>query len=287
MLNSFYLSHEQYQALPSPESGTKLAVIASVNDNLLPSFSEVNRLERLIPGLYTMALPYGGHAAAMDPRCNLAAFLRALNNVKESLTNGWPPKASEGVLRRRAACRKRFSSRAPQARDSFPRQEMRAILDYVEASTREFLPLFIGEENLREYDPERPVLFVGNHSLMKWLDAAHPVKRISTSRGVLIRALAHPYLFTSGTMNFPMVASADIESLKKFGVTAISPSSLVQNLSLGKWSMMFPGGATEALKDPRGRKCELFWPQEPEFVRSCAFFGAQIIPLSSVGVEDS
>jgi len=32
---------------------------------------------------------------------------------------------------------------------------------------------------------------------------------------------------------------------------------------------------------------QLFWPEEPEFVRVAARFGATIIPIGAVGVEDS
>eukprot|EP00178_Gracilaria_changii_P002662 TRINITY_DN13970_c0_g1_i1.p1 TRINITY_DN13970_c0_g1~~TRINITY_DN13970_c0_g1_i1.p1 ORF type:complete len:985 (-),score=127.88 TRINITY_DN13970_c0_g1_i1:696-3650(-) len=286
LLNSFYLAREEYKSLCESRSGIKMAVIASMNDNLLPSFSELKRLERLIPGIHTMALPYGGHAAAMDPRFNLAAFLRAFNANKRVSTRS-QVNSSQNVLRRRAAFRRRFASRGVQRSAKFSRQELRIALDYVQTSTREFSPVFIGEENIPEYDVNRPVLFVSNHTLMGWLDTSHPVTRVLQSRGVLIRALAHPYLLAGATQSFPMVPSVDVQTLKKFGVTTLTPNSLVQNLSEGNWMLLFPGGAREALKDPRNSKYELFWPQDPEFVRSCAMFGAQIVPLSSVGTEDS
>ncbi|CAN8064613.1 unnamed protein product [Agarophyton chilense] len=286
LLKDFNLTNKQYRILSNPGNGTKMAVIAAMNDNLLPSFSELKRLERRIPGIYTMVLPYGGHAAGMDARFNLAAFLGAFNVDKSSQKRS-PSKATEQVLRRREAFRKRFLSRGSEQKLKLSRQDLRFAREYVQTSVREFSPVFIGEENIPEYDPKRPVLFVGNHTLLGWLDTAHPVYRVLQSRGVLIRALAHPILLQQSSQSFPMMPKMDSEQLKKLGVTQIGPNSLVEQLCHGNWMLMFPGGATEALKDPRGRKYELFWPRDPEFVRSCALFGAQIVPLSTVGTEDS
>lgn len=37
----------------------------------------------------------------------------------------------------------------------------------------------------------------------------------------------------------------------------------------------------------KGEKYQLFWPEESEFVRMAAKFGATIVPLAGVGLEDS
>ncbi len=36
----------------------------------------------------------------------------------------------------------------------------------------------------------------------------------------------------------------------------------------------------------RGEEYKLFWPQQPEFVRMAARFGATIVPFGGVGLDD-
>lgn len=43
---------------------------------------------------------------------------------------------------------------------------------------------------------------------------------------------------------------------------------------------------TTANEGQGGRPHQLFWPEGPEFVRTAARFGATIVPLSAVGVDD-
>merc|ERR1711871_1150045 len=45
-------------------------------------------------------------------------------------------------------------------------------------------------------------------------------------------------------------------------------------------------GAREACKG-RGEEYQLFWPQDGEFVRMAAKFGATIVPFSAIGADES
>ena len=53
------------------------AVLACVNDLLLPSASEAARLEAAIPGMKRCLLPHGGHTPLQDYRVHLTALLAA------------------------------------------------------------------------------------------------------------------------------------------------------------------------------------------------------------------
>lgn len=286
VLDNFYMSADEYKSLTGAGGAQKIAVIATVNDNLIPSLSELNRLERLIPGLYGMVLPFGGHTPTFDRRFNLAAYLHTFNVDHERKTNddGAAFKASEGVLKRREALRKKFASKNGTVKLS--EQKIRRLSEYLKKSLADNSPVFVGEENISALDSERPVLFVSNHSLLGWLDGMHPVLRLLRRRGVLVHALAHPQLFRSAQVSFPNTPNVDVQDFEQYGIFKVSRTALVEQLANGKWVLLFPGGAKEALKDPRGQKYALNWPSDPEFVRSCALFGAQIVPLSTVGTED-
>lgn len=283
LLDKFYIPPDQYKSLTGTGGPQKIAVIATVNDNLIPSLSELNRLERLIPGLYGMVLPFGGHTPTFDGRFKLAAYLHTFN-VHNNSNNGEARKPSEKVLKRRAALRKKFATNESAVKLS--QQQIRRVSDFLKKSLTDNSPVFIGEENISSLDTERPVLFVSNHSLLGWLDGMHPVLRLLRTRGTLVRALAHPQLFKSAQISFPNAPRVDVQELGQFGVCKVSPNALVEQLANGNWTLLFPGGAKEALKDPRGQKYAVDWPSDPEFVRSCALFGAQIVPLSTVGTED-
>jgi hypothetical protein len=57
-------------------------------------------------------------------------------------------------------------------------------------------------------------------------------------------------------------------------------------LQRGEAVLVYPGGVREGFKR-RGEKYKLFWPQRAEFVRMAAKFGATVVPIASVGVEDA
>ncbi|XP_028083558.1 acyltransferase-like protein At1g54570, chloroplastic [Camellia sinensis] len=49
--------------------------------------------------------------------------------------------------------------------------------------------------------------------------------------------------------------------------------------------LLYPGGMREALHR-KGEEYKLFWPQQSEFIRMAARFGAKIIPFGAVGEDD-
>lgn len=286
LLKSFHMSHEQYKSLSEENGPRKVALIATLNDNMLPSFSELQKLERLIPGLYSMLLPYGGHAPSFDVRFSLSAFLRTFH-VTQPAEETKVKQASDKISRRRDSLRKRYASRGEKTLFVSSIRESAQFTEAWESSRKQFSPVFIGEDNVPEYDAAKPVLFVGNHALLGWLDAINPVGRLLTTRGVLVRSMAHPVLFKQGRILIPGGPRINSKELSRHGVVKLSPSSLLEQFAQGNWTLLFPGGAGEALKDPRGEKYKLAWPSSPEFIRACALFGVQIVPISSVGVEDS
>lgn len=50
------------------------------------------------------------------------------------------------------------------------------------------------------------------------------------------------------------------------------------------WALLFPGGMREAHKR-KNEQYEVIWPDEQEFIRTAAKFGATIVPFACVGPE--
>lgn len=75
--------------------------------------------------------------------------------------------------------------------------------------------------------------------------------------------------------------------MKRFGVMSISPRALVRELANNNWVLLFPGGAREALKRRTDAPYSLHWPSNAEFIRVAAAMNAIVVPVSTVGTEDS
>eukprot|EP01024_Parvocaulis_polyphysoides_P021629 TRINITY_DN2024_c1_g1_i3.p1 TRINITY_DN2024_c1_g1~~TRINITY_DN2024_c1_g1_i3.p1 ORF type:complete len:382 (+),score=52.04 TRINITY_DN2024_c1_g1_i3:147-1148(+) len=127
-----------------------------------------------------------------------------------------------------------------------------------------------------------PFLFVGNHQFMG-LDMSFTVLKLIQEKGILVRGLAHPIMFVQGEQQVDFVP---VDLISTYGAVQSTPLNMHSLLRQGESVMLFPGGATEALKKQE-EKYKLLWPQQAEFVRMAAKFGATIIPFSSVGLEDS
>lgn len=288
LLAEYEISAEQFAALSGKDGPDHVALISSINDNLLPSHSESHRLRRYIPKLYSMLLSYGGHSPMFDTRFSLSNFLRPFNKVEGRNQNEETKKPTAETLKRRAALRKRFA-RIPSDRkdDAKSHEDIGVLSDFLAKSWKDMSPVFIGEENIPKYKTDKPVLFVCNHTLLGWLDALHPIERILSTRKILVRSLAHPQLMSLTEVSFPYTPKVTADDLRKYGILQVSPRQLVEQLGRGRWMLLFPGGAREALKKPGAEKYTVKWPEKAEFIRTCALFGATVVPMSTVGTEDS
>merc|ERR1719247_61394 len=139
----------------------------------------------------------------------------------------------------------------------------------------------------------RPILFVGNHQTFA-PDLSIIITQFLQEKGVLLRGLAHPAVVAgaapdrqasrnrSGGAGDPTLWNR----FASYGAVPVSPFAMYNLLSLGEAVLLFPGGAREACKG-RGEEYQLFWPQDGEFVRMAAKFGATIVPFSAIGADES
>lgn len=297
LLESFALSSRDYDELGA-SLGRRIGLISSVNDNLLPSLSESYRLKRKLPDLISCLLSYGGHAPMQDTRFRLVDYLRPFESANfAEHTNTQPAPvtldtaADSKLLQRRDAIRARMAKRTQGsenggAKNPLSRSAQRRLTALLSNSIHTNSPVFVGEENLPSGEDGRPVLLIGNHTLLGWYDAMHPVQRILQTNGVLVRSLAHPQLFASDQLRLPGTPTVTLEDMEMFGVTQVNPRNLIYQLAQGNWCLLFPGGARESLKRKGDSKYSLHWREGTEFVRAAALFDAVIVPLSTVGTED-
>lgn len=283
-------SNEELASLTGPHGPKNVAVIASVNDAILPSYSEVYRFRKHVKGIHYAIVPYGGHVLMFDKRFSLAGHLRPFYLERPSLAslteNRRAPSAD--VLKRRDAIRRRLKGGERNGlKLENVRERVRKIRDYITPVAPESAAVFIGEENLPLYDGKTPVLFVSNHTLIGFIDAMLPVARLLETRGILLRTTIHPSLSRVG-LGVPGTGTTRIspEMLEEFGARKTSPRLLAEHLAMGRWCLLFPGGAREALKGPKDEKYAVIWPDKTEFIRSCALFGAVVVPMATVGTED-
>ncbi len=158
---------------------------------------------------------------------------------------------------------------------------------------------------------DRPILFVGNHQSLA-LDMGVFCEELLKTRGIMLRGLAHPAIFSSarGTTNkgseedparldaMPAFINAlngrenngtrnrSFEVfLEEFGAVPVGPTNFVKLLQNKEAILLYPGGVKEAYRK-KGQEYQLFWPQKSEFVRMAAKYNAIIVPFAGIGVDD-
>ncbi|KOM38357.1 hypothetical protein LR48_Vigan03g173900 [Vigna angularis] len=99
---------------------------------------------------------------------------------------------------------------------------------------------------------EGPVLFVGYHMLL-------------------------------GLEKIPLISSYD--NFRIMGAVPVAPANFFKLFSSKAHMLLYPGGMREALHR-KGEEYKLFWPEQSEFVRMAARFGAKIVPFGAVGEDD-
>jgi len=300
-------------------------VVAGGQDLVLPSAEEAANLKKAMPRAFPVVLPSAGHAILSDPQVDLLQLMRKEGFLinKRVFTSPIRPGQREGfgLPGPVEMPTKQEVMRTGQDYTA----TLRRLLSPVFFSTLEDGTVVEGVEGLTPLmqQRERPLLFVGNHQLYA-LDMNIMVEELALKQNRLLRGLAHPILFAqeekpspsaggdngTETVVNPMqeLEARDKERRKKkeqeqgddnsntfkdlqstyrtFGAVPVSPTSFFRLLSCGEAVLLYPGGVREGLKR-RNEKYELFWPTQSEFIRMAARFEAVVIPVSSIGAEDS
>eukprot|EP00850_Spirogloea_muscicola_P018168 SM000163S02336 [mRNA] locus=s163:244518:250584:- [translate_table: standard] len=135
-------------------------------------------------------------------------------------------------------------------------------------------PQFSGLENIPTH--ERPLLFVGNHTIFGIYDMPLMLMELQKRKGLTLRGLADPLHW----------ATPFGELLASYGAVVASPRNCFKLLQEGECVLLYPGGGKEVAKR-KGQKYKLLWKEQTDFVRLAMRFGCTIIPFGALGVEDA
>nr|AZM65201.1 diacylglycerol acyltransferase 2 [Vitellaria paradoxa] len=245
----------------------EVLVLVSGKDNMLPSGDEAKRLSKSLQNCKIRHFKDNGHTILMEDGVNLLTIIKATCKYRRSPRHDFvadflPPSMSEfkQVLQNNGL--------------------FRSITSPVMFSTLEDGKIVRG---LSGVPNEGPVLLVGYHMLMG-LELVPLVEEFLREKNVLVRGMAHPSLFTRYTER-RLHEFSFYDTLKIFGALPVTATNLFKLFSTKSHVLLYPGGVREAFHR-KGEKYKLFWPDQPEFVRMAARFGAMIVPFGVIGEDD-
>ncbi|XP_002512877.2 phytyl ester synthase 2, chloroplastic isoform X1 [Ricinus communis] len=130
---------------------------------------------------------------------------------------------------------------------------------------------------------EGPVLYVGYHMLLGF-ELTPMVTQFLLERNILLRGIAHPSMFRRLKEGL-LPSMSEFDTFRIMGAVPVSGSIFYKLLSSKAHVLLYPGGVREACHR-KGEEYKLFWPEQSEFVRMAARFGAKIVPFGVVGEDD-
>tara|TARA_R110001592_G_scaffold229659_5_gene486341 strand:+ start:1560 stop:2336 length:777 start_codon:yes stop_codon:yes gene_type:complete len=138
---------------------------------------------------------------------------------------------------------------------------------------RWFPPTLQGAEHL---DPERPALFVGNHTTYGMIDIPLMQAEIYNASGIWLRGM-------TDHLHYRLPPWARF--LERQGAFRGTRELCHQAMERGDNILLFPGGGREVMKR-QGEEYTLIWKQRLGFVRLASQHGYPIQPFASVGADD-
>ncbi|XP_042517080.1 acyltransferase-like protein At1g54570, chloroplastic [Macadamia integrifolia] len=247
---------------------SEVLLLASGKDNMLPSGAEAQRLSTSLQNCQVRYFKDNGHTLLLEDGIHLLTVIKATNMYRRSSRHDYvsdfiPPSMAE------------FKEAFDESNGLF-----RLATSPVMFSTLEDGKIVRG---LSGVPNEGPVLLIGYHMLLG-LELSGLVEAFLREKKVIVRGVAHPLMFSDNFEN-SLTEFSRIDQLKVFGASPVSASNLFKLLATKSYVLLYPGGAREALHR-KGEEYKLFWPEQPEFVRMAARFGATIVPFGVVGEDD-
>ncbi|XP_060218063.1 phytyl ester synthase 1, chloroplastic-like isoform X2 [Lycium barbarum] len=245
----------------------EVLVIASGKDNMFPSGDEAQRLANSLRNCKVQYFKDNAHTILLEDGINLLSIIKGTSKYRRK-------KRHDPVMDFLLPTMSEFKNTI---------QDYSWYLNFtgpVMLSTLENGKIVRG---LAGVPREGPVLLVGYHMLMG-LDSIPLVLECLRQRKILLRGIAHPVLFTQRTESRTNESSFN-DLLRLSGFMPVSASNLFKLLATKSHILLYPGGAREALHR-KGEEYKVIWPDQPEFIRMAAKFGATIVPFGVVGEDD-
>ncbi|KAJ3681288.1 hypothetical protein LUZ60_015777 [Juncus effusus] len=242
-------------------------ILVSGNDEILPSREEAERLYSILPNCRTRLFKDSGHALLLEGGIDLVTIIKG-------------------------ACYYRRNSRTDIVSDYLPPTpyEFQNVAQEYKLITQTTDPVFLSTlpngkvtRGLTAIPNTGPTILVGYHMLMGF-ELGPLVIQFLTEKNILLRGIAHPFLFERFSENL-MPDSGAFDGVRIMGAVPVSGKNLYRLMERGEFVLLYPGGAREALHR-KGEDYKLFWPEQSEFVRMASRFGATIIPFGAVGEDD-
>ncbi|XP_010241345.1 PREDICTED: acyltransferase-like protein At1g54570, chloroplastic [Nelumbo nucifera] len=245
----------------------EVLVLASGKDNMLPTGAEAQRLSKSLQNCKVRYFKDNAHTLFLEDGINLLTIIKATSTYRRSHRHDYvsdfiPPTATE------------FKKAVDQDNVLFHLATSSVMLSTLEDG--KIVRGLAGVPN------EGPVLLIGYHMLLG-LELPPLVEAFLREKKIMVRGMAHPVVFTKDFETLQGFSYFD--HLRLFGASPVSASNLFKLLSTKSYVLLYPGGAREALHR-KGEEYKLFWPDQPEFVRMAARFGATIVPFGVVGEDD-
>ncbi|KAL9686530.1 hypothetical protein QQ045_023990 [Rhodiola kirilowii] len=245
----------------------QVLVLASGKDNMLPSTEEAKRLKSSLQNCRVRTYKDNGHTLLLEDGINLMSVIKATC-----------------IYRRRSRVHDYITDFIPPSKQEF-KYAIEDVLGTYRTAVGSVLLSTMADgkivKGLAGVPSEGPVLLIGYHMLMG-VELFSLVEHFLIEKKILVRGIAHPTIFT------PQMDSSEAEVtdlIKIFGALPVAASNLFRLLSTKSHVLLYPGGAREALHR-KGEQYQLFWPEQAEFVRMAARFGATIVPFGAVGEDD-
>ncbi|XP_057800472.1 phytyl ester synthase 2, chloroplastic-like [Salvia miltiorrhiza] len=246
-------------------------ILASGQDKLLPSRDEANRLCQVLQKCQVRLFANSGHALFLEMQehgFSLASILTGASFYRRGERHNY------------------VSDYLPPTPSEFWRiyelqRWIETAVNPVVLSTLENGDIV---RSLAGIPSEGPVLYVGYH-MMLGFEVVPLLARFWIERNILLRGMTHPMVFTmlrEGIIPPPLSA---FDNMKIMGAVPVSATNFYRLLSSNSHVLLYPGGMRESLHR-KGEEYKLFWPEQPEFVRVAAKFGAKIVPFGVVGEDD-
>ncbi|KAG4209322.1 hypothetical protein ERO13_A03G190500v2 [Gossypium hirsutum] len=246
----------------------EVLVLASDKDNMLPSQDEAQRLMNSLSNCKVRRFKDNGHTLLLEDSLNLLTIIKGTCKYRHSKKHDFiadfvPPSMSEF---------------------KYAFDEVAGYIRFASGSAM-FSTMEDGKivQGLAGVPNEGPVLLVGYHMLMG-LELSCLIEAFLREKKIMVRGIAHPELFW-GKLQSSSNEFAFSDWVKVMGALPVTANYLFKALSTKSHVLLYPGGAREALHY-KGEEYKLFWPEQPEFVRMAARFGATIVPFGTVGEDD-
>ncbi|CAL4963682.1 unnamed protein product [Urochloa decumbens] len=246
----------------------EVLLLASGNDNLLPSGDEADRLFKALKNCRVRYFKDNGHTLLLEDGVNLLSVIKGVNmyrcrRQRDFVTDYLPPTLSE------------FKKTFDEDHKLF-----HLALSPVMMSTLKNGKIVHGLSGIPD---QGPVLFVGYHALLG-IELSPLYEEFLRQKKTIVRGMAHPILFgtkfESSRQELPRV-----DTVSMYGGLPVTPINMYRLFERNEFVLLYPGGVREALHR-KGEEYRLFWPNQPEFVRMAARFGVTVIPFGCVGEDD-